>query len=446
MLELEGTTLGHYQLQQRLARGGMSDVYLAYDEDARDTVALKVVNKIQEDYAQRFQREVKAMEQLAHQHVLPVFQYGEDESYCYVAMPYIKDGTLRDRLDKGPLSLTEADLFFAQIAEAVQWAHDSGIIHRDIKPSNVLLQDGTHVYLADFGLARAIADEGDITQTGCLIGTPEYMAPELAESVASVSSDIYALGILLYLMLAGQVPFKASTPMAVYWKHMEEMPLPPSLHNPAIPAAVEQVILRALEKDPRRRFQTVSEMAQAFSAAVATADAPEQQRFLSMPSIRYYSANHVTLPPALREFIGTRKHRSRPALVGVAAMFCLFILPLSLGLTIALNGMHPGVSSIFSASIQFANGNTPQKAVTPTPPPSGNTGTTTGSDKTSGTKTIPVSYRKNTAGHSGSGGGSHKGDGGKGHGGGGHGHDGGGGHGHGKGGDGHGGGHGKGGH
>lgn len=451
MLELEGTTLGHYQLQQRLARGGMSDVYLAYDDEARDTVALKVVSKIQEDYAQRFQREVKAMEQLAHHHVLPVFQYGEDESYCYVAMPYIKDGTLRDRLNKGPLSLTEADKFFAQIAEAVQWAHDHGIIHRDIKPSNVLLQDGTHVYLADFGLARTMEDRGDITQTGCLIGTPEYMAPELAETIATPSSDIYALGVLLYQMLAGHVPFKASTPMAVYWKQMEEMPLPPSRLNPAISASVEQVILRALEKDPQRRFQTVSEMAQAFSAAVAMADSPERQRFLSTPSIRYYSANHVTLPPVLRGFIGTRKYRSRPAYIGIAAMLCLFILPLSLGLTLAFNGMHSALPGVLSASIQFANGNMPQKAVTPTPPTSGNTGTTTSGNKTSGTKTTPVNYHKSTTGRSGSG--SHRGNGGDGHGGGGKGPGGGGGHGHGgggghgKGGDGHGGGgHGKGGH
>ena len=158
MLELEGTQLGHYQLQQRLARGGMSEVYLALDTHTRNAVALKIVNKLQADHTQRFQHEVQVLAQLVHQHILQVFEYGEDETWCYVAMPYVKEGTLRNRLYDGPLSLAEADVLFTQIAAALQWAHEHGVIHRDIKPSNVLLYEGTHVYLADFGLAKSLAD------------------------------------------------------------------------------------------------------------------------------------------------------------------------------------------------------------------------------------------------------------------------------------------------
>src|SRR5881275_1656813 len=144
-------------------------------------------------------------------------------------MPYIERGTLRERLAKGPLNQQEAGNILAQVASAVQFAHDHGILHRDIKPSNILLKDKQHAYLADFGLAKGVEEVSDLTLTGCLIGTPEYMAPELADGPAITSSDIYALGIVLYQMLTGSLPFKGSTPIVIYCKHIQERPLPPSL-------------------------------------------------------------------------------------------------------------------------------------------------------------------------------------------------------------------------
>lgn len=383
MLELEGTQLGHYQLQQRLARGGMSEVYLAYDTNTQSIVALKVVNKLQEDHARRFQREVQVLEQLVHPHILQVFESGEDETWCYVAMPYVKDGTLRNRLHDGPLSLTEAGTLFTQIARALQWSHEHGIIHRDIKPSNVLLHEGKHVYLADFGLAKSLEDEHDVTQTGYLIGTPEYMAPELSEELATCSSDIYALGILLYQMLTGSVPFHGETPMAIYWKHLQEMPQPPSQLNPTLPAPVENVILRALEKDPRQRFQSVSEMAEAFSAAVAEADAAQvqiAQLHLTTPSIRYYAATHTLSPFVLGRLAlshGRHGRKVHPAYLALAALLFLFIIPLTLGLTLSLNGIHSAAPSALSASVHFVDRQTPTPVVSPTPvvtPTATNTG------------------------------------------------------------------------
>jgi serine/threonine protein kinase len=442
MLELEGTQLGHYQLQQRLARGGMSEVYLAYDTNTQSVVALKVVNKLQEDHTQRFQHEVQVLKQLAHPHILQVFEYGEDEAWCYVAMPYVKDGTLRNRLRNGPLSLAEAHVLFTQILEALQWSHEHGFIHRDIKPSNVLLHEGKHVYLADFGLAKLLEDEHDMTQTGCLIGTPEYMAPELSEEPATCGSDIYALGVLLYQMLTGAVPFHGETPMAIYWKHLEEMPKPPSQLNPAIPMPVESVILRALEKDPRQRFQSVGEMAMAFSAAVSEADAAQVQigqLHLTAPSIRYYVATHttspfswghLTLPHSLH---GRKVH---PAYLAFAALLFLFIIPLGLGLTFSLNDIHSAAPTALSASLQFVNRHAPVSViptVTPTVPNTGNQTTalsSAGKGKTAGV-VMPKrpSAHNNDGSHSRSSGSSHGG--GKSHGGGGkHGHGGGGGHGH----------------
>ncbi len=426
MLELEGTQLGHYKLQQRLARGGMSEVYLAYDMNTQSVVALKVVNKLQEDHTQRFQHEVQVLKQLAHPHILQVFEYGEDETWCYVAMPYVKDGTLRNRLHNGPLSLVEVHVLFTQILVALQWSHERGIIHRDIKPSNVLLHEGKHVYLADFGLAKSLADEHAMTQTGCLIGTPEYMAPELSEEPATCGSDIYALGVLLYQMLTGSVPFHGETPMAIYWKHLQETPQPPSQLNPALPASVESVILRALEKDPRQRFQSVGEMATAFSAAIAEVGAAQvqiEQLHLTAPSIRYYAATHTTSPFALGRLTlphGLHSLHSRkvhPAYLAFAALLFLFIIPLMLGLTLSLNGIHSAAPSALGASVHFVDRHTPTPGVTPTVTP---TVPSTSKGKTTGAvapKRLPVRY--NGGSHTRSSGSSHGGGDGHGHG---HGH------------------------
>jgi tRNA A-37 threonylcarbamoyl transferase component Bud32 len=437
MLELEDTQLGHYQLQQRIARGGMSEVYLAYDMDTQAIVALKIVNKLQQDHTQRFLSEVQALKQLAHDHILPVFEYGEDETCCYIAMPYVKDGTLRHRLNEGPLSLTETEALFTQIATALQWSHDHGIVHRDIKPSNVLLQDGTYVYLADFGLAKSFADKHDLTQVGCLIGTPEYMAPELSEEPATSRSDIYALGILLYLMLVGQVPFKGDTPLAIYWKHLQELPQPPSQFNAAISAVVENVILRALEKDPEQRFATVREMAEAFSAAVVEVNAAQAQveeLHLAAPSIRYYAAAHAathsTLPFALRKLAWSNMFYNRkvhPAYLAFAALLFLFILPLTLGITFSLSGLNTAAPAVLGANVQFTNRfvHLPSTGVTPTVPKTGNqtTGSSTDADKPTGVVPAPFPH-----------GGGNSGGGDKGRGGHGHGHGHGNGHKHGHGG------------
>ncbi len=274
---LEGTSLGRYQLLGRLGRGGMSEVYLAYDEKMNRNVALKVVSSSQSDYLERFQREAEAISSLHHPHILPAYDYGDQEPWHYLVMPNIEHGTLRHRLEKGALSLEDAGEMLDQIAGALQTAHDNGIIHRDIKPSNILLRDEHYAYLADFGLAKAMEGGSELTQTGALLGTPEYMAPDLADGPATASSDIYALGVLLYQMIAGRVPFVGETPVSVYMKHVREQPLPPSFFNAKIPHSVDQVVLRALEKDPRRRYQSPQELADAFEQAVQSPSVHETQ-------------------------------------------------------------------------------------------------------------------------------------------------------------------------
>jgi serine/threonine protein kinase len=265
---LEGATLGRYRLHQRLGEGGMSEVYLAYDELMHRDIAIKVMSSSNVEYIERFQREAEAVGNLHHNHILPAFDYGQQNSWHYLVMPYIEHGSLSDLLDEGPLTLEHAGEMLSQIASALQCAHDHGILHRDIKPSNILLSDDHFAYLADFGLAKPMDGRDNVTHTGVLMGTPEYMAPELADGYASISSDLYALGILLYQMVTGQLPFTGDTPLAVYIRQMHELPAPPSRLVPAIPPDVDRVILCALDKDPRRRFQTPNDLAQAYLEAV----------------------------------------------------------------------------------------------------------------------------------------------------------------------------------
>ncbi len=282
MSGLEGITLDHYYIQRCLGHGGMADVYLAYDSTTDQDVAVKVLTGNHATYLERFRREAEAIDKLQHKHILPAFDYGDAEPWHYLVMPYIAHGTLLELLDASPLPLHKAADLFDQVASALQFAHDHGIIHRDIKPSNILLKDNSYVYLADFGLAKAVEGTNELTQTGVLLGTPEYMAPDLADGPATTSSDIYALGILLYQMVTGHVPFSADTPIAVYWKQIREQPLPPSRVNPALSYAIDRVILCALDKDPRRRYQSAQELAKAFRAALsAPVVLPDIDTFLS---------------------------------------------------------------------------------------------------------------------------------------------------------------------
>ena len=247
----------------------MAEVYLAYDEHLHREIAVKLVHRGRTDDLARFRHEAEMLAPLTHEHILPVYDYGQQGSWHYLVMPYISHGTLADRLQtRGPLTMEEAGTLLDQIASALQYAHDRGILHRDIKPSNILLRDDAFAYLADFGIARLLERESGLTQTGSFIGTPEYMAPELFESQASQSSDLYALGIVLYALLTGNLPFTGPTPLAIVQKQLHEPPTPPSRLNPAVSPAVEQVVLCALEKDPRRRFQSARAFANAYRHAL----------------------------------------------------------------------------------------------------------------------------------------------------------------------------------
>jgi Tol biopolymer transport system component/serine/threonine protein kinase/formylglycine-generating enzyme required for sulfatase activity len=273
MADLTGMTLGPYRIVERIGRGGMATVYKAFHATMNRHVAIKV---LPEEFAgdpgfrARFEREAQTVAQLQHPHILPVFDYGEERGISYLVMPYIPTGTLKEYMaQEGQLPLDEAARILTRLAEALDYAHRQGVIHRDIKPDNVLFDEDGNALLTDFGLTRMVEGGGSLTGTG-VIGTPAYMSPEQGQGQRlDHRSDIYSLGIVLYEMVTGDVPFSADTPVAVIFKHINDsLPLPHTL-RPDLPEGAEDVILKALAKDPDQRWASCVEMAEAFSMAIA---------------------------------------------------------------------------------------------------------------------------------------------------------------------------------
>lgn len=288
---IEGSTLGRYELRRRIARGGMAEVYLGYDRRVRRRVAIKVLYGSDEPFVRRFEREAEAVGTLSNDHILPLYDFGEQRPWYYLVMPYVEGGTLRDYLlQRASLTLEEAGSFLEQIAEALQYAHDHGVVHRDVKPSNILLRPDGHAYLGDFGLAKAKLGADAVTHAGTMVGTPEYMAPEQSNGIHDYRSDIYSLGIILYQMLTGGVPFTGDSPVAISLKHIQASPTPPSKLNTTIPQSVEDVILKALAKDPNERYQQAKILADAYWEALKQ----ETDRVLDKESTAEFTAKELT--------------------------------------------------------------------------------------------------------------------------------------------------------
>jgi serine/threonine protein kinase len=278
MAGLQNRMLGPYQIVQELGRGGMAVVYKAWQPSLERFVALKVLPEyFQHDpeFLARFDREAKAAARLSHPNIIIIHDTGTVDGVHYIAMEYVEGGSLRDRLASGPLSLKETQSILAQVASALDYAHDRGLIHRDIKPANILFTSDGRPKVSDFGIARA-SDATHLTRTGVLMGTPEYMAPEQAEGrPVDHRTDLYALGVLLYEMLTGRAPFQGTTPHATLHAVIYEPPPPPHQIMPGLSPAVEAVVLKAIAKQPEKRFQLGADMASALARAL-TARAPRE--------------------------------------------------------------------------------------------------------------------------------------------------------------------------
>jgi eukaryotic-like serine/threonine-protein kinase len=272
MTEVAGNTVvdGRYRVLRRLGSGGMADVYCAEDTHLGRQVALKVLHRRfaqDQEFVERFRREAKSAAGLNHPNVVGVFDRGEHEGTYYIAMEFLEGRTLKDIIaEDAPLPQERVIDLGLQILQAAGFAHSHGVIHRDFKPHNVIVDSAGHAKVTDFGIARAGASE--MTETGSIMGTAQYLSPEQAQGHAvTATSDIYSIGVMLYEMLAGRLPFEGDSAVAVALKHLSEQPAPISQWRPDVHPALEAVVMAALAKDPARRWQSAEDLAGGLEAA-----------------------------------------------------------------------------------------------------------------------------------------------------------------------------------
>jgi eukaryotic-like serine/threonine-protein kinase len=248
------------KILRKLAVGGMSSVYLAQRTSGGEEVVLKVFDQRRaerrdEDALQRFSREYDILQSLRHPSIVRIYEQGFTDEYAFIAMELVKGGSLRDRLREN-MPAAEVMQYVVAIAETLQTVHEAGVVHRDLKPGNVMFREDGSLVLIDFGLAKTSSERMDLTRTGLMVGTPHYMSPEQVDGhPADVRSDLYALGVILYELLCGCVPYSARTPLAVLYKH-KHAPIPVL---PASRAGFQPLVERLLAKRPEDRFQSAGE-------------------------------------------------------------------------------------------------------------------------------------------------------------------------------------------
>jgi serine/threonine-protein kinase len=271
---LLGKQFGSYELVQLLGRGGMAAVYRGFQASIDRSVAVKVLPAellYDPNFGTRFTNEARTLAKLNHPAILPLYDFGEANGMPFIVMPLMTRGTLADRLKGGPLPLSEVVRIATPVAQALEYANSQGVLHRDVKPNNILFDQHDNPYLSDFGIAKVMESNTNLTGTG-IIGTPDYMSPEQARGDAlDHRADLYSLGVVVYQCLTGQQLFRATTPMGVIFKHVSEAPRPLRELRPDLPPEVEAVVLKALAKDPTQRYATAAEFARALSTAVASA-------------------------------------------------------------------------------------------------------------------------------------------------------------------------------
>ncbi|MCB9451304.1 MAG: protein kinase [Anaerolineaceae bacterium] len=267
-----GTRLGTYELIEEVGKGGMATVYRAYQPNVGRYVAVKVIHRsiaADQQGLERFQREARLVARLEHPHLLPIYDYDGANDPPYIVMRYLESGTLKDVLGRGKLPPDEIAYMVRQIASALDYAHRQSVVHRDIKPSNIMIDADGNAFLTDFGIARMTEGGQGLTQTGYTVGTPGYMSPEqgLGGDVDG-RADIYSLGVMVFEMVTGRLPYTADTPMAVILKHVND-PIPVASEvDPTVSTALDSVLAKVLAKNPEDRYQSAAAFASALASAL----------------------------------------------------------------------------------------------------------------------------------------------------------------------------------
>lgn len=272
LLSLAAALEGRYQVLSELGRGGMGIVFQAYDKQLKEQVAIKLLSPLlstDQEALERLTREVSLARRVTHPNVIRIHDLSEVNGLHYVSMEYFGGTNLKEHLKRsGPLSLLSAYQILSQVCDGLEAAHSQGVIHRDLKAQNIMIGASGQIKIIDFGLARSMRLEG-MTATGLIMGTPEYMAPEqVAGKHVDERTDIYALGVMLFEMLTGRLPFTGDSAIAVGFQQMKDPPPAPRSINPQIPESVERIILKALEKNPIQRYRTASEIRNEFAATL----------------------------------------------------------------------------------------------------------------------------------------------------------------------------------
>jgi len=271
MSELIGKSLGRYQITEVIEHGGMTTVYKGHEIEGDQVVAIKVLSPYlsqDPDGKGRFQREAMVLHKLQHPNIIPILSHGEVNNRPYIIMPFLTAGTLKDRLHEGPLKPEEGARLMSQISSALVFAHQNGVVHRDLKPSNIMLTDSGDALLTDFGLAHVFGASQSLTGSA-LIGTPAYMSPEQCTGgTIDTQSDQYSLGVMLYQLTTGRLPYDSDSPMGIMIQHLNEPVPQPRSVSANLPEPVEMVLIKSMNKDPAKRFGSVAEMNETFQQAL----------------------------------------------------------------------------------------------------------------------------------------------------------------------------------
>ena len=270
---IPNTLGGRYEVGERVGVGGMADVYVADDTQLGRQVALKILHPQyagDDAFVERFRREALSAAKLQHPNIVQIYDSGREGDFNYIVMEYVEGRSLKEYLaDEGPLDIRDASRIAAEVLTALAYAHRTGLVHRDIKPGNILLSNDGKVQVTDFGIARAEAGS-TMTQTGTILGTAYYLSPEQAQGLPlDGRSDIYSLGVVLYEMLTGRRPFEGDSPVSIAYKHVREMPRPPSNYRSDIPRPLEAIVLNSLAKRPEDRYSSAALMRRDLEAFTA---------------------------------------------------------------------------------------------------------------------------------------------------------------------------------